>query len=152
MGTGVPWKFLKIYNKFDFEPPGYPLSKWDVLVVTFSLLVFSSSLISKAPLCFDSSFLLRPSDSSNVSCYIFIRYFWCPLNPQTPLVLFCIILVTIKLFYLLLYSYCSEGSVKLSSQKNIYLCTEFEEYVPQSQDYGPRSEGPLRLECFAYWF
>jgi hypothetical protein len=58
--------------------------------------------------------------------------------------------VTIKLFYLLLYSYCSEGPVKLSSQKNIYLCIEFEEYVPQSQDYGPRSEGPLRLECFAY--
>ena len=64
----------------------------------------------------------------------------CPWTSTTAFISFFyfIILGTIRLFYLF--------------QKNIYLCTEFEEYVPLSQDCGPRSEGPLRLECFAYWF
>ena len=48
----------------DFEPPGYPLSIWNVLVVTFSFSVFSSSLTFKALLCFNSWLLFRPSDSS----------------------------------------------------------------------------------------
>ena len=39
----------------DFEPPGSPLSIWDVLVVTFSFSVFSSSLNFKALICFNST-------------------------------------------------------------------------------------------------